>query len=114
MNRSHLPTVFAATLVLATLVIARAEAAPPEFTLVIKDHRFTPTELVVPAGQKIRLVVENQDPTPEEFESYTLNREKVVAGNGRIVLFVGPLEAGRYEFFGEFNQATARGWLVAR
>ena len=61
-----------------------------------------------------RVQVLNQDPTPEEFESYTLNREKIVAGNGRIVLFVGPLEPGRYEFFGEFNMATARGWLVAK
>ncbi len=103
-----------ASLALATLALAQARAATPEFTLVIKDHKFAPTELVVPAGQKVRLVVENQDPTPEEFESYTLNREKVVAGNGRIVLFVGPLEPGKYEFFGEFNQATARGWLIAR
>jgi hypothetical protein len=105
---------FASGLALATLLLTRAEAAPPEFTLVIKDHKFTPTELAVPAGQKVRLVIENQDPTPEEFESYTLNREKIVAGNGRIVLFVGPLEPGKYEFFGEFNMATARGWLIAR
>lgn len=89
-------------------------AAPPEFTLVLEDHRFSPAELVVPAGQKIRLVVVNRDPTPEEFESYTLNREKVVPANGTIVLYVGPLDAGKYEFFGEFNMATARGWLVAR
>lgn len=92
---------------------ARA-AEPPEYRLVIKDHVFTPSELVVPAGQKIRLVVENQDPTPEEFESYSLNREKIVPGNGRITVYVGPLDAGRYEFFGEFNMATARGWLVVR
>ena len=91
-----------------------AHAADPEYRLVIKEHRFAPAELEVPAGQKLRIVVENQDPTPEEFESYALNREKVVPGNGRIVLFVGPLKPGRYEFFGEFNQATARGWLVAR
>ena len=114
MNRSILPAAFPAALTLAALLFPRAQAAPLEFTLVIKDHKFTPTEVVVPAGQKIRLVVENQDPTPEEFESYTLNREKIVAGNGRIVLFVGPLEPGKYEYFGEFNMATARGWLVAR
>ncbi|HSD73202.1 MAG TPA: cupredoxin domain-containing protein, partial [Steroidobacteraceae bacterium] len=53
-------------------------ADPVEFKLVIKDHRFVPAELKVPAGQKIKLVVDNQDATPEEFESYTLNREKVV------------------------------------
>ena len=85
---------------------ARAEGTG--FTIVIKDHRFTPTELTVPAGQKIRLVVENQDPTPEEFESYQLNREKIIPGNDRIDVF------GKYEFFGEFNMATARGWLVAK
>lgn len=99
---------------LALIAAQSAVAALPEFTLVIQNHRFSPAELVVPAGQKIRLIVENKDPTPEEFESYTLNREKVVPGNGKIVLFVGPLDAGRYEFFGEFNMATARGWLIAR
>jgi hypothetical protein len=114
MNRRHLPTALAAALVVAAIGCPRADAATPEFTLAIKDHRFAPAELVVPAGQKVRVIVENQDPTPEEFESYTLNREKVVVGNSRIVLFVGPLEPGRYEFFGDFNQATARGWLVAR
>lgn len=91
-----------------------ARAADPEYRLVIKDHRFTPTELTVPAGRKVKLVVENQDPTPEEFESYSLNREKIVAGNGKIVVFVGPLKPGRYEFFGEFNAKTARGWLVVQ
>jgi plastocyanin domain-containing protein len=91
-----------------------AWAADPEYSLVIHDHRFSPAELTVPAGQKIRLVIENKDPTPEEFESYDLNREKVVPGNGRIVVYVGPLKPGKYEFFGEFNMATARGWLTAK
>ena len=96
------------------LFSATAPAADPEYRLVIRDHRFAPTELVVPAGHKVRLIVENQDLTPEEFESYDFNREKIVPANGRIVVFVGPLKPGKYEFFGEFNQATARGWLIAR
>jgi plastocyanin len=104
----------AAALAFCTLGPRSSHAADPEFTLVIKDHRFTPAELAVPAGQKVRLTIENQDATPEEFESYDLNREKVVPGNGRIVVFVGPLKPGKYEFFGEFNQATARGWLIAK
>jgi hypothetical protein len=86
----------------------------PEFTLVIKDHRFTPSELTVPAGQKIKLVVENQDATPEEFESHSLNREKIVPGGGKISLMVGPLKPGSYDFFGEFNEKTARGTLIAK
>jgi plastocyanin len=97
-----------------TLLWAAADAADAEFRIVVKDHKFTPAELAVPAGQKIRLTVENQDPTPEEFESYDLNREKVVSGNARIVVFIGPLEPGKYEFFGDFNPSTARGWIVAQ
>ncbi|NJD32222.1 MAG: cupredoxin domain-containing protein [Gammaproteobacteria bacterium] len=106
-------TALTAATTLWCLLAAPAQAGEPEFSLVIQDHRFTPAELRVPAGQKIRLVIENKDPTPEEFESYQLNREKVVPGNGRIVVFVGPLKPGKYEFFGEFNMATARGWLIA-
>lgn len=112
--RQSIPTALLLAAGAAALTGPVAHSAPPEFTLTIKDHRFSPAELVVPAGQKIRLVVENQDPTPEEFESYPLNREKIVPPHGRVVLFVGPLEPGKYEFFGEFNMATARGWLVAR
>jgi hypothetical protein len=96
----------------ACLVAASLWAAEPEFRLVLKDHRFQPSELAVPAGRKVRLVVENQDPTPEEFESYSLNREKIVPGGGSVILFIGPLKPGRYEFFGEFNAKTARGWIV--
>ena len=91
-----------------------AWGAEPEIHLVLKDHRFSPAEVVAPAGQKIRLVIENQDATPEEFESYALNREKIVPAGGRIVVYVGPLQPGRYEFFGEFNASTARGWLVVQ
>jgi plastocyanin len=114
MQRPSSMVSLAAVLAFFALGPAPADAADPEFKLVIKDHRFTPAELAVPAGQKVRLTIENQDPTPEEFESYELNREKIVPGKGTIVVFVGPLKPGKYEFFGEFNQATARGWLVAK
>jgi len=93
---------------------SRVWAADPEIRLVLKDHRFNPSEVTAPAGQKVRLVIENQDATPEEFESYALNREKIVPAGGSIVVYVGPLKPGRYEFFGEFNASTARGWLVVQ
>lgn len=87
-------------------------AETQEFKLVIKDHRFHPAELVVPAGKKVLLVVENQDSTPEEFESYDLHREKIIAGNKTAKIFIGPLKPGRYAFFGEFNIDTAQGAVV--
>jgi hypothetical protein len=89
-------------------------AAEPEIGIVIEGHRFTVTEVPAPAGQKLRLIVENRDNTPEEFESYALNREKIVAPGSKVVVYVGPLKPGRYEFFGDFNPTTARGWLVVQ
>jgi len=98
---------------LAPLAARPALAADSEVALAIKDHRFAPDELKVPAHTKIKLIITNQDATPEEFESYELKREKLIPANSKGILFVGPLAPGRYEFFGEFNQKTARGVIVA-
>ncbi len=104
-----MPRLLALLLLLPTTVLA----ATPIVSLVIKDHRFDPAEVRVPAGTKVRLVVENKDATAEEFESHELNREKVIPGGSKASIFIGPLEPGRYPFFGEFNQATAKGVVVA-
>lgn len=100
-------------LFLLAFVPALALAAPPELKLIIKDHRFSPAELKVPANTKVKLLVENQDATPEEFESHDLNREKVIQGGSRATIYVGPLQPGRYRFFGEFHEATAQGAIIA-
>jgi len=106
------PTLFPLALIftIATPVIAQ-EAT---YTLVVKDHKFQPTEIEIPAGTKIALIVKNEDATPEEFESIELRREKVVAGGEQITVYIGPLKPGRYEFFGDFNPATARGHIVVK
>ena len=89
-------------------------AGVPVVEITIKDHKFTPATVEVPANQKVKLVVKNLDASAEEFESYELNREKVIAGNAEAIIFVGPLEPGTYPFFGDFNKATAQGKIVAK
>jgi hypothetical protein len=95
------------------LIALAANAATPVFEIEIRDHLFFPSELTVPAGKKIKLVVYNRDPTPEEFESYELNREKVIMGSSKAIIFIGPLRPGEYPFFGEFNPKTAQGKVIA-
>jgi hypothetical protein len=90
-----------------------AWAADADFTLAIRNHRFDPVELRVPAGKKIKLLIDNQDTTAEEFESHELNREKVVPGKSKAPVFIGPLAPGRYPFIGEFHSETAKGVIVA-
>jgi len=90
-----------------------AYAGVPVYEIEIRDHLFYPAELRVPAGQKIKLQVINQDDTPEEFESFELNREKVIMGKRKATIFIGPLRPGEYPYFGEFHPETAQGVIIA-
>jgi plastocyanin len=99
-------------MLIALLLPFTAHAA--DYMLTIKDHQFQPAELTVPSGTKIKLLIENQDATPEEFDSHSLNREKVIAGHGTATIYIGPLTPGRYPFTGEFHETTAQGVIVAQ
>jgi len=91
-----------------------SQAKRPEYKLELKDHLFYPAEIEIPAGRKVKLVIHNHDSTPEEFDSFDLNREKVIFPNKKAVIYVGPLPPGRYGFFGEYNPNTAKGTVVVK
>ena len=91
----------------------RAAEPPVALTLRIKNHRFEPNEFRVPAGRRLVIKVINEDATSEEFESAGLKVEKVIAGKSEGTVRVGALDPGRYEFVGEYHDATARGVVIA-
>ncbi|MAC32804.1 MAG: hypothetical protein CME40_11940 [Haliea sp.] len=97
---------------LLSLLPTQALAATPVYEIEIRGHLFFPEELRIPADTKVKLRVHNRDATPEEFESYELNREKVIMGGRSASIFVGPLAPGVYPFFGEFNPRTAQGRIL--
>lgn len=101
-----------AALLSAVLAVTPVWAASPQMELRIKDRGFQPTELQVPAATKIKLVIHNDDSMPAEFESYDLSREVVVPGGSRVVVYIGPLDAGRYKFFNDFHPAST-GHVIA-
>ncbi len=101
-----------AALVLACCLGNAAQAQTPEVEIQIREHLFFPAEVRIPANTKVKLIIRNLDPTPEEFESYELNREKVIVGNSQGIVFIGPLAPGEYPFFGEFNPRTAQGKVI--
>jgi len=108
-----------AVVMLASLLLIHGGAAAepePEFLIQIKDHQFVPAQLRIPAGIKVRIVVDNQDDTPEELDSHSLNREKHIPARSRVTLFIGPLEPGRYAFAGEERESggVALGVLEAQ
>jgi Cupredoxin-like domain len=105
---SHVCLVFAVVILMTSVVYA----ATPIINIEIRNHLFFPDEIRIPADTKVKLIIINQDPTAEEFESYELNREKVIAGNTQAVIFIGPLAPGEYPFFGEFFPKTAQGKVI--
>jgi len=100
----------AAAAALATSGNALAQEA---LSITIKNHKFEPAELKVPANKRVTLTVVNDDPTPEEFESKVLKVEKVIPGKSKATVQFGPLKPGKYKFEGEFNSKTAQGVVIA-
>jgi plastocyanin len=103
-----------AALAAVSLLTAQAAlAAPGGFVLTLKDHRFTPAQFTVPAGQKVTVQLVNLDKATEEFDSHDLQVEKLVTPGGRVTFSIGPLKPGSYSFMGEFHPATAQGRVIA-
>lgn len=98
---------------LAALGVASVPARAQEFNLVIRNHKFEPEEIRVPAGKRVSIYVSNEDATPEEFDSTALKVEKIIPGKSKGLVRIGPLDPGRYEFMGEFHADTAKGVVVA-
>jgi hypothetical protein len=107
------------TSILALAIVALGVSGSPgvahaqEFTITIKDNRFEPTELRVPAKKRFTVYVVNEDPTPEEFESLPMKVEKIIPGKSKALIRIGPLDPGRYDFIGEFHAETAKGVMIA-
>jgi plastocyanin len=97
----------------AMMTAGAATARADDYVVTIKDHRFTPAEIKVPANQRVTITVINEDATAEEFDSGALKVEKVVAGKSKGTVRIGPLKPGRYPFVGEYNEATAKGTVIA-
>jgi len=103
--------------VITSMVVAGVQPARAadevEVIISIKDHKFDPAEVKVPAGKAVKLTVKNLDATAEEFESKPLKVEKVIAGKATGVIRLKPLAKGSYKFFGEYHEKTAQGMLIA-
>ena len=93
---------------------ARAGEEPDMLVLRVENGHFEPTGLVVKAKTPIRLKVVNQDEDAIEFESFDLNRERVVAPGQEVVVYLPALDPGTYEFFDDFHRDAGTGTIQAR
>ena len=86
---------------------------PAAVEMTLKDHKFSPAEIHVKAGQRTVIDLHNEDATAEEFDSTALGVEKVVGGGKSGTVRLHALDPGRYPFMGEYHSDTAQGVVVA-
>jgi len=97
-----------------TLVAFTTQANDKTFNITLKDHLFYPTEVIIPAGVKVKLIIENRDSVAEEFDSFDLNREKMLFPQRKSTIYIGPLSPGEYHFFGEYHPNSALGKVIVK
>jgi plastocyanin len=85
-----------------------------EIALSYKDKKFDPPEISAPANTPIVIKFRNLDKDAMELESDSLKIEKVVAAGKDATIKVKAQKPGRYDFFDEYNEKTARGALVVK
>lgn len=98
---------------LALLLAAAPVAVAEPIALVVTDDGFAPAEVSVGAGGATQLAVTNKTAAAIEFESYELNRERVIQPGQTVTIYLSGLEEGRYMFFDDFHQ-DRRGTLVVK
>ena len=96
------------------LCASSAFAADDSYSLTLKDHKFTPAGLTIPAGKKVKITVKNLDATPAEFESDDFKAEKVIPAGKQVEILIGPLKAGTYEFHDEYHEAESKTQLTVK
>ncbi len=90
------------------------DAADSAAELRFENHHFTPQTLAVPAGQQLAIKVVNASNETIEFESFRLNREKVVPPGQATTVRLPALSPGNYDFYDDFHQDVPEGAIVAK
>ncbi|KVE42074.1 cupredoxin domain-containing protein [Burkholderia sp. BDU5] len=109
-----LQTISAFALAVFAASATQAFAADDTYNLTLKDHRFSPAGLTIPADKKVKVTVRNLDTTPAEFESDDFKAEKVIPAGKQVDIFIGPLKAGVYEFHDEYHEAESKTKLTVK
>jgi uncharacterized cupredoxin-like copper-binding protein len=104
----------AAGIIAMTGLVSAACADETQPQLKFANGHFEPASFNIAAGMPIKLTVMNQGDTPIEFESFELNRERVVQPGHSITVPLPKLDPGQYHFFDDFHHEVAQGTITAQ
>ncbi len=99
--------------------LASAIAAPAwaddlvTYDILLKDHKFTPSEIHVPTGKPFFVHVTNATDYADEFEMLLPALEKTLQPGQEGKVRIRPLGRGRFPFFGETDPDNEQGAFVS-
>jgi plastocyanin len=102
---------------MALFAAGRAVAPAAEdnvFELHYENRKFIPQTLEVPSGRTFRIKIINASKEAIEFESFKINREKVVGPGETVTVNIPALKPGTYDFYGDFHRDVPEGTIVAK
>jgi hypothetical protein len=106
--------VFPLMVLFTVLLPAGAQGDDTVIELRFENRRFTPQTIAVPANQSLTLRITNASKEAIEFESFKLNREKVVGPGETIIVRLPALRPGSYDFYDDFHQDVPEGSIIAK
>jgi hypothetical protein len=102
-------------IVLVTVMFpAGARGDDTVIELRFENRSFMPQTITVPANQPVTLRITNASKEAIEFESFKLNREKVVGPGETIIVRLPALRPGSYDFYDDFHQDVPAGSIIAK
>ena len=110
----HLSVVaFAFAAMIGFAAVQPAAAQETEINITVKDKKFNPSTITVPANKPFKLIVKNADSAAMEIESKNPRFEKVIAPGTTATINMKPLETGTYSFYDDFNKSN-KGEIVSK
>jgi hypothetical protein len=111
MNPKHL--LLCCLTLLATLSAQPDEPAKP-VEIRLEHHRFTPQAVTLPANRPLQIKIINLSAERIEFESFSLNRERVVEPGKSVTIHLPALRPGNYDFRDDFHDDVPAGIITAK
>ena len=112
MNHSRI--IFCLLCLFAFALGTRARADDLLIELRFENRRFIPQTIAVPAHQPLKIRITNASKEAIEFESFKLNREKVVGPGETVIVLLPALRPGSYDFYDDFHQDVPEGTITAK
>ncbi len=82
------------------------------YELSLKADVFTPVEIKVPADKPFVITFKNENAAPAELEAKDLDIEKIAPAGTEISVRVKAMKPGKYLFVDEFQEDTAKGYII--